>query len=73
MGTKHLYVLGAIVVLVIVLIVAYEKKKLNKVLPTKWQKQSFVGSMARTPGMQNCLAFSDDGDRSTYFNRCTWV
>ena len=73
MGTKHLYVFGAVVVLVIVLIVAYEKKGLNKVLPAKWQKQSFVGSMARTPEMQNCLAFSGDGDRSAYFNRCTWV
>lgn len=68
-----LIALGAIVVLVVILIVVYEKKGLNKVLPTKWQKAGFVGAMAREPEMQHCLAFSSDAGHWPYFNRCTWV
>jgi hypothetical protein len=65
--------LAALALLAILLIVAYEKKWLNKFLPTNWRKQGFVGAYGRTPEMQNCLAFSKDDGKWPYFNRCTWV
>jgi hypothetical protein len=65
--------LAIIVVLIIVLAVAYQKKWLNKYLPATMQKQGFVGAYGRTPEMQHCLAYSGDATRAPYFNRCTWV
>ena len=71
---EKLYViLAVVVVLVILLIFAYEKGWLNKILPQKWQKHKtgFVGAFGRTPGMQNCLAYAGPHRHATTFNRCT--
>jgi len=65
--------LAVAVLLVILLIVAYEKKWLNKFLPASARKQGFVGAYGRAPAMQNCLAFSSGDTKWPYFNRCTWV
>jgi hypothetical protein len=67
--------IAALVVLLVVLIVAYEKGWLNHILPAPWRKtqMNFVGSYGRTPAMQNCLAFSDPSQRWTYFNRCNYM
>lgn len=65
--------LSVLVLLAIVLIVLYEKKMLNTILPADLRKQGFVGAFGRTPEMQNCLAFSKADGKWPYFNRCTWV
>lgn len=63
-----------LVVLAIGLAWAYNLGWLNGVLPTSWQKSSFVGSMGRYPGMQFCLAFTDNhGKRQSHFNRCNYA
>ncbi len=74
MSSKNLYItIAVIVVLLLILIFAYEKGWLNKFLPTSWQKSGFVGAYGRTPGMQNCLAYPGPNQRWSNFNRCTWV
>jgi hypothetical protein len=76
MAPKNWYIiLAVVVVLLIIAVAAYEKGWLNDILPASWKKHksTFVGAYGRTPGMQNCLAFSDPSQRQTYFNRCTWV
>jgi len=74
MKSKSIYsTIAVIVVLIIVIALSYERKWLNRILPPKWQKQGFVGAFGRTPGMQNCLAFSGDAKRWSHFNRCTYA
>lgn len=84
---KKLYIIGVLIVLIIILAVSYEQGRLDTYLPQSWVKgtpsngtagasgatDSFVGAYGRSPGMQQCLAFSDPGSRKPYFNRCTWV
>ena len=66
-------VIAVLIVLAIVLVFTYQYEWLNKFLPASWQKQTFVGAYGRTPGMQNCLAFGNDGQRWPFFNRCTYA
>lgn len=63
MPSKATLSAGAVLVAVLV-IAAYVRHR---------QKAGFVGAMARTPGMQNCLAFGGPHQRTTHFNRCAWV
>lgn len=44
-----------------------------KVVASGPKKAKFVGAYGRTPEMQHCLDFDDSSDRTTDFNRCTWV
>jgi len=81
----HTLALGALVLAVVVLAVAYEKGELNPWLPTSWQKSTqwlpiggqkstFVGAYGRYPAMQYCLAFDENhGKRQSHFNRCGWA
>jgi len=69
---KGALALGALVALSVALIVAYEKKYLNKWLPAKWQKEGFVGAFGRTPEMEGCLHMDASG-RFSGLNRCTYV
>jgi hypothetical protein len=66
--------IAILVVLAVVLAWAYNGGKLNSILPTSWQKSSFVGSMGRYPGMQFCLAYdTNHGHRQSHFNRCNYA
>jgi hypothetical protein len=70
---------ATILVLLIVVIVTYERCKLNRMLPATLQKKNcgstsgFVGALARTPEMQHCMAYSSPYAREPYFNRCNYV
>jgi len=73
MGSHTYAILAAVTVLILILIFANEKKWLNPYLPSKWDKQGFVGAYGRTPGMQGCIAYGGPGGRYPFFNRCTYV
>ncbi len=74
MQKRVAYLIATLVVLTIVIIVAYKRGWLNRILPTAWQEKSnFVGAYGRTPEMQGCLAFDTDGEYMFHFNRCTWA
>ena len=72
MGNKGLYTAIAVVVIIVLAVVAYEKGWFNGILPSKWQKSTFVGAFGRTPEMQGCFV-SDSGQKWPVFNRCTWA
>lgn len=68
------YVFGALVVLAFLVAAAYNYGYLNSLLPTSWQKQTFIGSMGRYAPMQFCQAWdAGHGKRQSHFNRCNYM
>lgn len=59
------------VILIIVAIWLYERKDLNRYLPTSWQKSGFVGSMGRAPALEQTLKFDPTNPHVVLFNYAT--